>query len=675
MAMDVPMRILPGSILVAACFLTSTVLPAADVSFIRVAKGVSHQQTGAQTVELQSNAHRFDAGIETTAPGQLLSAGVTPPGRTSIALSVDGGQWSHSSAFANQTALDTAFPDGNYLVSVNSLNDGQRQLSIPLSGNGYPTIPVLLDFPSLESIQPDQPYTLAWQPFEGGSAMDFIQLDIQTDDDGENFVFSTGEPGDPSALNGLATSIMLPANTLHPGRTYVGSLLFARITSLNFDYDPATPAITGYFRETEFTLRTVGNTDTEAPALQSHSPGEWNGPVPRHSGLSFHFSEPMQPSQAILWTGLDPARLQYRWSTDHQTLFCLHNGPLPANTLIRWQLERLNFRDLAGNPLPEIASGQFLTDSPDTSALPDILMAGIYKSQRFQQQSGSKPTLLDRNGFGAGVFVDSTGFNTALEGFVTLPGGGIAPLAFDDGDARWLILDVTVDTASQLEDTAPAGIYQITVATAHEGTRTATIAVPPDDFPSVPEFLGIPSPGSIDATQDLTLSWSPMLNGAPTDFITLRLETTDGQDDVFETPEFPDPDTLDGTATSVIIPSGTLAPGRTYELNIEFIHPVVMDTESIPGSRVVAAFARSTQTTLTTAGIPDSVVLQISVPATGRTRIRVNGPQNAEYMLEYTPTLGEGWIPHTQFRISTDGFEVEEDAGEAARFYRVRRLP
>ncbi len=59
---------------------------------------------------------------------------------------------------------------------------------------------------------------------------------------------------------------------------------------------------------------------------------------------------------------------------------------------------------------------------------------------------------------------------------------------------------------------------------------------------------------------------------------------------------------LDGTSTSVEIPSGTFTPGMTYEAWVNFVRVVDLDQATYPGAIGAAVYGTGTQFTIATQG-------------------------------------------------------------------------
>lgn len=662
-----------GGLLAAVAVLISSPVFAQDVSFMGVVKGIAHRQTGQTTVVLGSNPYQFDAFLDLPAPGSVLTASVTPAGRSAVPLADDGDGWDLFSEFSSQAALDAAYPNGNFTLNITGKNDGARSVVVLVTGDAYPSIPTLNNFSNLQNVAAGTPLTLSWLPFTGGTVTDFVQVEIRRiNGEFESTVFETAGPGEPGSLNGTHTSVVVPVGTLTSGQSYTGRLLFAKIVELDTNsYGQGVPAIGAYFRETEFNLSTAGTTDTEPPQFWGSGPSSFDDePVPRNSGVAFEFSEPMQASQSINWAGVDPAKFTYQWSDDGRVLFCLYAQQLPANAQISWQLNRTAFKDVAGNILPFAAQGDFTTASEDTSGTPDLKIAGVWKGEVFVQAPGGAPQIRGEDAFAAGAFADSTGFNTLVAGSLRLPSGETFRLEYSQGDA--LEIESEVNSKAEQEAIAPPGAYQLTLETVHQGTKTVNLTVPADTYPSIPELLNLAAAQAFDPALPLTLSWKPMAGGTVNDFIGMWVDPENGGQTVYETPEFQSGQGLNGTATSVTIPAGTFRAGRTYDVELEFARPTTRDTTTLPGSTLVVAFTRITHAQITAAGTVAPPQVQLSPTPDNRWLIRVTGDPGINYVLEATNHLGTGWNSLVNFQIFGDAFEWTDGFQSTQRFYRVR---
>jgi len=126
--------------------------------------------------------------------------------------------------------------------------------------------------------------------------------------------------------------------------------------------------------------------DITPPALLTSIPADNEQNVPLNAAVSFTFSEPMFTSYSVNWSAEVPTRTNY-WTTDERTIIYLFSEPLPANTLVTWELNPVGFgtgfRDLAFNPLPPgLYHGSFTTGTNAASL--KIQSAGLTNSNQFQ---------------------------------------------------------------------------------------------------------------------------------------------------------------------------------------------------------------------------------------------------------------------------------------------------
>ncbi|MBX3732525.1 MAG: hypothetical protein KF791_08020 [Verrucomicrobiae bacterium] len=97
---------------------------AADATFLRLAKGTAHRQTGADSHQLMPGAWQFEAAVTAGRPGSILAATVTPPGRPETAMRLDDMEWWHGAVHSSEAALDDAYPPGTYTIRVTGQTDG-----------------------------------------------------------------------------------------------------------------------------------------------------------------------------------------------------------------------------------------------------------------------------------------------------------------------------------------------------------------------------------------------------------------------------------------------------------------------------------------------------------------------------------------------------------------------
>jgi len=170
----------------------------------------------------------------------------------------------------------------------------------------------------------------------------------------------------------------------------------------------------------------------------------------------------------------------------------------------------------------------------------------------------------------------------------------------------------------------------------------------------------------------LTLNWKPTAGGSTVDSTGLWIEPMNGGDSVFQTPEFGSAGALDGTANAVTIPASTMRAGRSYSVEIEFIHLASMDTTTLPGSSLVVAYLRTTRAQITAAGVIAGPQITLTPWPNNQWNVRVTGDSGINYVLEATSQLGTGWERLVNFQIFGNAFEFTDGTLHDQRYYQVR---
>lgn len=148
------------------------------------------------------------------------------------------------------STYDATFPAGDYSFFAQADASNQTVVvNLPTTASQpQPGAPHLTNYPAAQAVNPEQPFVLGWDAFPGGTAADYIDVDIGTN-------YFSPEPGMPGALPGTARTFMIPAGTLQPNTTYASQVGFFRfVGSTNASY--ATAAFRATY--TEFTVTTTG---------------------------------------------------------------------------------------------------------------------------------------------------------------------------------------------------------------------------------------------------------------------------------------------------------------------------------------------------------------------------------------------------------------------------------
>jgi methionine-rich copper-binding protein CopC len=186
--------------------------------------------------------NQFSAGTptqDTNSPPYIFSADTTlSSNQTALSITLelpDAGvsnllnnpfvpaQFYLSEGYTNQSDLSAVFGNGNYIFTVIAASSNEQVTVNLSSGIAQPAAPQISNYTQAQAIDPTQPFTLKWNAFAGGSSSDTIFFSIPE-------VFQSASPGTAGGLNGTATSIVIPANTLAADTSYSAYVSFYHIT-------------------------------------------------------------------------------------------------------------------------------------------------------------------------------------------------------------------------------------------------------------------------------------------------------------------------------------------------------------------------------------------------------------------------------------------------------------
>ncbi len=581
---------------------------APDVSSCGVARGQVFNQ---DTTNFPSSpaGYVFSSFVTMNHPGSVTNAQLNWPGG-STNLASGSTTWDYIATFDSQTNLQTNFPDGLYGLEVFTRHDGSlTNLKVTLNSvgasNGLPDVPAVMNFPEAQTIDPNLPFTLVWSPPTNSPAPAFVQLRIQSQSGAD--IFSTPSLGMVGALSGTNNSFTVPAGILPPGTTNQAVLLFANLISRDTNAPAGMLTVGGFFRQTQFPVRTTGSPANSTPNCYSSSPRAGETDVPLNAPISFYFSQPMRLEQSIQWsTNLDATYFRYQWSADQRVLQCVYGTNLPANANISWTLSPTNgsgrFASVAGlnlNPAP--VTGSFTTG---TNLLGGAVEAFIvYKGQAFVQDTNNG-VVPDTNAgpYRFGLSLQGNYPGDILRAWVSRP--GFAPLALEGGGSDGLGLERGFTSAANRDAEFPDGAYRFTLDTAREGQVTLSNQVVTTTLPTTPRISNLAAAASLPATSDFVLTWDAFAGGTPGDFIQVQISDATGQR-AFGSGEAPGSlGALNGTNVSVVIPANQLKPGQTYYGTLMFAKIYQFDTNQYPGALGITAYLKSTSFTIGTRGQP-----------------------------------------------------------------------
>jgi hypothetical protein len=221
--------------------------------------------------------------------------------------------------------------------------------------------------------------------------------------------------------------------------------------------------------------------------------------------------------------------------------------------------------DPSGNRLQGTKVGYFFTSETvgsgsGTNAFTTFL---IGRADLYSQALNAQPTpnVVEPYIYLATTTLASNRTTTGIT--ITFPSGGVSNLVQNPvAPENWTFGGYMTNEAT-LETNFPPGNYTFTV-NATASNETKVVSFPASSVqPSAPHLTNLGAAQALDSTQPFTLQWDPFAGGTATDSILVGLTTN------WQSP------TLDGTGTSVTIPTGTLAPGKTYSASVGFSHAIL----------------------------------------------------------------------------------------------------
>jgi hypothetical protein len=165
------------------------------------------------------------------------------------------------------SSFDADFPAGSYSFLVKSVASNQTVVvNLPTTNiMAQPEAPHLTNYVAAQTVNPSQPFVLGWDAFPGGTAGDYIDVDIGTG-------YGSPNPGQPGALNGTARTFTIPAGTLQVNSNYLSRVGFFRHSGLTNGTYAADAYRATYI---EFTLSTA--TNVQSPLVLTNA--RWTGGV------------------------------------------------------------------------------------------------------------------------------------------------------------------------------------------------------------------------------------------------------------------------------------------------------------------------------------------------------------------------------------------------------------
>jgi len=329
--------------------------PAADVLFYSVVKGEYYMQTNNGPPSLRPfRPYFFRACVLAVSNNSLTMATLNPPSSgpkwlfPSPVVGPYFGRLLHQQErLASKNTLDSSYRDGTYTFNLTTSHDGMKNPTLSLPGDQYPNIPRLTNWLDAQHINPQADFDLFWEPMSSGTTNDFIEVVIRNC---TSVVYRTGIwLGESNALNGKAMGVRIPANTLQPGRLYLGKLLFQKTVSTTTNYAFGNG---GYVRQTDFYLATIGAEALTPPDVTRFFPPDNAANVPVNVAVAVEFDRPMGSGFDVYMIGTTNS-VKHWFSPDYRTCYVVSSNPWPAGQTVTFCFNSVDgvlcFGDVNGN--------------------------------------------------------------------------------------------------------------------------------------------------------------------------------------------------------------------------------------------------------------------------------------------------------------------------------------
>ncbi len=189
-----------------------------------VSKGWMYEQASTGTPALNTNSpYCFLACMSLPCPRNATNVSLQwlagPPQNMTLSP-IPGHLTLTDCSYANLTAFEAAYPSGDYTFNVQSISSNQQVVVNFPSGLTQPAAPHLTNYLAAQASNPAQPFSLGWYALPGGTTEDCIYVEIY------GGVFATPALSMAGALNGTATSVVIPAGTFQPNQPSSGCVSF-----------------------------------------------------------------------------------------------------------------------------------------------------------------------------------------------------------------------------------------------------------------------------------------------------------------------------------------------------------------------------------------------------------------------------------------------------------------
>jgi len=232
---------------------TAPALRANDVPIYEVKKGFIFTQVDASSPSIDTtNGYALDIRAYQTLGADIVNSYVKVPTSnywTPMTLSTSQNYYELKHKKNKLSTLNSDFPDGTYLLNMQTAHDGTLQPSLNLTGSAFPQGPHISNFTPLQNINANGYFQINWDSFQGGTASDYIRFEV--DDTAGNVIIQTPNMDKGGILDGTVTNMPIAPGVLLPGQTYKVFLTLQKNMVVDRVSRPGTIGVAAYFSETK----------------------------------------------------------------------------------------------------------------------------------------------------------------------------------------------------------------------------------------------------------------------------------------------------------------------------------------------------------------------------------------------------------------------------------------
>jgi hypothetical protein len=408
------------------------------------------------------------------------------------------------------------------------------------------------------------------------------------------------------------------------------------------------------------------------PTIVSTVPTNFATGVAPAAPVTFTFSEAMDPTateaEFIDSTTFNLLPTSPVWSAGNTVLTCTPMPAFPANKLIVWSVSGQNPN---GDPLGGETGGFFTTGGSSGGSGTNRITTFSLGKVHVYNQTAATVAMLDTDtpyAFAAETVLSSNRSATSVT--LTLPSSAVSNLTENFFRPEQFYLYTSRTNLSSLDATYANGNYTFNVQSAGSNQQI-TVNFPASLVqPSAPHVANFIAAQSVNPAQAFTLAWDPFQSATAADYIAVTIGT------VFKTPDPGTPGALSGTATSVMIPAGTLQPNSSYESILGF-YRAISNTNN-PTYTTTVYRGTTTRFNLITAGSSVELLLTNATWTGSTFGFDVTSPAGQTLSIEYSSNLVAGqWQKLLTTNSGTGRVRIVDphSTNNQFLFYRARTGP